>query len=84
MRGRCPLRRSRSCAAHRRLAGAGLHHQSAAAGDGKEGTRIRDDIRASSSYEGIRSDYSARASNWRAFEDSRKARVTHREKDGQY
>ncbi len=61
---------------------------SAAAGDGREGERIRDDIRASSSYEGIRSDYSARASNWRAFEDSRfenrrKNGVTDREKGAQ-
>ena len=57
---------------------------SATAGDGKEGTRIRDDIRASYSYEGIPSNYSARASQRRAFEDSRKAGVTYREKDGQY
>jgi len=61
---------------------------SAAAGDGREGERIRDDIRASSSHEGIRSGYSASASNWRAFEDSRfenrrKVGVTDREKDGQ-
>jgi hypothetical protein len=61
---------------------------SATAGDGREGQRIRDDIRASSSYEGMRSDYSARASNWRALEDSRfenrrRVGVTNREKHGQ-
>jgi hypothetical protein len=65
---------------------------SAAAGDGREGERIRDSIRTSSSYasdyEGVRSGYSAHARQWRAFEDDRfedrrKAGVTDRAK-GQY
>jgi hypothetical protein len=56
----------------------------ATAGDGKEGTRIRDSVRASSSYEGIRSDYSAYASDWRAFKDNRRAGTYVRQKSGQH